>query len=347
MPNISKIKVNNEIYDIKDSLSRQQGYAKVICEWDGVTEGLEMKTLGYYTYYKVGEGVELTEEEYLVAPSASAYGAASLMEGGDGISEVMMMSMIAPIFDNINIFVDGVSYKNNYANLFKPFEEMASSAGLDFSLISEHGDCFGLSYLGITAAMPSSGFLGLMPHYINTTKNLVIPAEIMQGLYGIEEEVVFTPGLWLLKIDLGEMVGFKTFPVWPEIVYIPGEDSTKLMNLSLKKLTYLDTSSSGYYISVTGNNGNYADSYYPTTLNSFNDNSSNPTDQRSFKANQIVYVWASVQSGYKLSSVGIVGRDSSLTYEATPINQINSNIYYCTFYMPEEDVDLTYNFSAI
>lgn len=347
MPNISKIKVNNEIYDIKDSLSRQQGYAKVVCEWDGVTEGLETKTLGYYTYYKVGEGVELAEEEYLVAPSASAYGAMNLMEGGNDISEVMLMSVIAPTFDNINIFVDGISYKNNYANLFKPFEEMASSAGLDFSLISEHGDCFGLSYLGITAAMPSSGFLGLMPHYINTTKNLVIPAEIMQGLYGIEEEVVFTPGLWLLKIDLGEKVGFKTFPVWPEIVYIPGEDSTKLMNLSLKKLSYLDTSPSGFDIFVTGVNTDYADNYYPTTLNSFNDNSSSPSDQRSFKANQIVYVWASVKSGYKLSSVEIVGKDSSSTYEATPISQINSNIYYCTFYMPEEDVDLTYNFSAI
>lgn len=352
MPNISKIKVNNEIYDIKDSLSRQQGYAKVICEWDGVTEGLEMKTLGYYTYYKVGEGVELMEEEYLVAPSVSAYGAANLMESGSDISEVTLASMIAPVFDNINIYVDGVSYKNNYANLFKSFEEMASSAGIDFSLISEHGDCFGLSFMGILAAMPSSGFLGLMPHYINTTKNLVIPAEIMQGLYGIEEEVVFTPGLWLLKIDLGEMVGFKTYPVWPEIVYIPGEDSTKLMNLSLKKLPYIpflgfSPSSSSYYISVSGNNPDYANKYYPTSLNSFNNDSSSPSEQHSFQADQIVYVWAYVKSGYKLSSVEIVGKDSSLTYEATPISQINSDIYYCTFYMPEEDVDLTYNFSAI
>lgn len=346
MPNISKIKVNNEVYDIKDSLSRQQGYAKVVCEWDGVTEGLETKTLGYYTYYKVGEGVELTEEEYLVAPSASAYGAYNLMEGGNAIEEIILMSAVASIFDNINLFVDGISYKNNYADLFKPLEEAASNAGLDFSLISEYGDSFGLSYLGIMSAMGDSGLPGLMPHYINTTKNLVIPAELMKALYEIEEEVVFTPGLWLLKMDLGEMVGFKTYPVWPEIVYIPGEESTKLMNFNLKKLSYLDTSP-GYYISKGGSNSNYANNYYPTTLNSFKNNSSSPIEQSSFKANQIVYAWASVQSGYKLSSVEIVGRTSSLTYEATPISQIGSDIYYCTFYMPEEDVNLQYHFSTI
>ena len=75
-------------------------------------------------------------------------------------------------------------------------------------------------------AMGMGGLPGLMPHYINTAENLVLSKDLMSALYGLDEEVVFTPGLWLVKVDVGEMVGYKTYPKWPELLYIPNEEST-------------------------------------------------------------------------------------------------------------------------
>lgn len=345
MPNISKIKVNNEIYDIKDSLSRQQGYTRVVCEWDGNTEGLETKQLGYYTYYKVGDAIELAQEEYLAAPSASAYGAFTMMNS-DASIELMMIAMVAKTFDSLNIYTDGISYKNNYAALFKSLEESAANAGLDFSQISEKGECFGFSYLGIMGAMGMGGLPGLMPHYINTAENLVLSKDLISALYGLDEEVVFTPGLWLVKVDVGEMVGYKTYPIWPELLYIPNEESTKLMDFNLKKLALLDDSGA-FYVYNTSNNSVGANNYYSTTLPSLNDSPSSPSQQNNFYKDQKVCFWAYVQTGYKLVRVDVTGRTSGAVYETTPVEQRNSNYYVCSLYMPEEDITANYVFEAV
>lgn len=349
MSNISKIKVNNEIYDLKDSISRAQGYARVVCEWDGITEGLECKSLipGSLDYYRVGDAVELAKEEYLVGASSSAYGAFLGASGESGLSELLFISVLAPVFGNVNIFTDGISYKNAYAKMYENLEKSAASVGLDFSALTKHGECFGFSYMGIMGAMGSeTGLPGLMPHYINTSKNLVLPVELMSALYGREEEMVFTPGLWLLKTDLASLAGFKTFPVWPELLYIPSIDSTKLMDFNIGKLSYLDETN-GYYVSRSSNGVGYND-YHTTTVFSLQDNPTGPSYISNFKPDQIVAVWAKVQDGYKLSNVTITGQETSETYSlVTEITDMNNNCYYCTFYMPEEDVQVYYTFEQI
>lgn len=343
MSNISKIKVNNEIYDLKDSISRAQGYARVVCEWDGVTEGLQKKSLvpGIYDYYRVGDAVDVGDS-YLIGVSSPIHAAFSNLDDSDHITMMVAINLIAPTFGNANLYIDGISYKGNYADVYAPLLKEAEETGFDFSVIADKGETFGLSYMGIMGAMGASGLPGLMPHYINTAENLVLSAELMEALYGIGEEVVFTPGLWLLKSDLGQMLGYTTYPAWVDMVYIPGEDATKLMNFNLKKLAVMGGAYS-YDANAQEASGNFV-SYRLTNQTGFQSNQTNPSTVSSFNKNQIVYAWANATDSSRLTGITVTGKETGETYEASEVINIHSNYYYCTFGMPEEDVDVYFTF---
>lgn len=345
MADIKQIKVSNEIYDVNDSFARDSNYAKVVYEWDGNTEGLDKLSLipDVLDYYRVGDAIEVADNEYLIGMATSFY---RMFSGEDGI-ESMLIPVIFQSFGTINLFYDGISYKNGYAKLFEEIEQKATDAGLDFSVFSENGECFGFSYFGILGGMGMSVVPGLTPHYINTTNSITIPATLMSNLYGVENEVTFTPGLWLLKSDFGEFAGFKSLPVYTDLLYIPAKDATIIMEKNLEKFSYM---MNNIHSVSTATIGTGISEYKVTNKSNFDDFPSNPGSKTDFSLDQKVYIWISLLStAYEITNIEVEGQVTSTIYETSEILGIEGydTKKYATFYMPDEGVSVTITVAAV
>lgn len=329
MPDISKIKIDNNIYNIKDENARLEGYAKVVCSWDGNTEGLEKISLipGRLEYYRVGDAIDLAEKEYLIASSSSLSG---IMIDD---TELFTLTMMLSVLGHVNIAADGISFKNDYAKLYDSYLKEAQGVP-GISTLLEQGESFGLSFLGFEGFMSD---LGLAPHYINNKENLTLPAELMNFFYGQEEEVVFSPGLWLVKVDLGEIAGYSTLPIFPEVLYIPSESATTIMDNGLKKIRFL---SAEHYFQFNIQGEGLQNKITTTAKYYNNGQESQPISVVNFNTNQWVYMWLQLQdSTYEVTNVTVYGLTSEESFEVSEFSRIN-NVRWYRFAMPNESVQI-------
>lgn len=329
MPDISKIKIDNNIYNLKDENARLNGYAKVVCSWDGNTEGLEKISLipGKLEYYRVGDAIDLAEKEYLIASSSSLSGIIIDNE------EFLMVTMMISVLGHVNALVDGISFKNDYAKLYDSYlKEAQDIPGM--SALLEQGESFGLSFLGFEGFMSQ---LGLAPHYINNKENLTLTAELMNAIYGQEEEVTFSPGLWLVKADLGESAGYSTLPVFPEVLYIPSESATTIMDNGLKRIKLFSAEHSCQFIVQGGGLQNKT----ATTAEYYDGQENEPTTSAyNFNTNQWVYVWLQLlDSTYEVTNITVYGLTSEESFEVSEFSRIN-NVRWYRFAMPNESVQI-------
>ncbi len=179
--------------------------------------------------------------------------------------------------------------------------------------------------------------------FVNVTKTTAIPADFLNNFYGLSltEDIVFSPGLWVLRADASEMTGYKEFWVYPDVIYTLSLSNNVLFDCAITSVQSMlgmligqmagGSFETVYSVSVTENS-----SYYTSTITNYLGNG-----QSAFEEDEKVQVTITKNTGYQIDNVAMVNADTEDVVNAnlSPITITDTDLIY-EFYMPNHKVKL-------
>ena len=179
--------------------------------------------------------------------------------------------------------------------------------------------------------------------FVNVTKTTAIPADFLNDFYGLSltEDIVFSPGLWVLRANVSEMTGYKEFWVYPDVIYTLSLSNNALFDCAVTSIQSMlgmlvgqmagGSFETVYSVSVTGNS-----SYYTSVIKNYLGN-----EQSTFEEDEKVQVTITKNAGYQIDNVAMVNADTEEVVNAnlSPITTTDADLTY-EFYMPNHNVKL-------
>lgn len=332
---IKKIKVSGETYDIYDSAARENGAMKELVRWNGDITGLPtVNLMNGVDYYRISDALDNSNGEYIVAESPTLEKASSRMIG----SQMGEMSMVLKLFsavNNISFINSSITFQGKLEIILRKLANLAMPELDQDSLPLADSIRYGLSVIlfGTTQLVT----------FVNVTKTTTIPADFLNDFYGLslEEDIVFSPGLWVLRADASEMTGYKEFWVYPDVIYTLSLSNNVLFDCAVTSMQSMlgmlvgqmagGSFETVYSVSVTGNS-----SYYTSVIKNYLGN-----EQSTFEEDEKVQVTITKNTGYQIDNVAIVNADTDdvINADLSPVTTTDTDSIY-EFYMPNRNVKL-------
>lgn len=331
---IKKIKVSGETYDIYDSAARENGAMKELVRWNGDITGLPtVNLMNGVDYYRISDALDNSNGEYIVAESSTLEKASSRMIGSQ-----IEMSMILKLFsavNNISFINSSITFQGKLETMLRKLANLAMPELDQDSLPLADSIRYGLSVILFGSTQ--------LVTFVNVTKTTAIPADFLNDFYGLSltEDIVFSPGLWVLRANVSEMTGYKEFWVYPDVIYTLSLSNNTLFDCAVTSIQsmfgMLIGSMAGgsfetvYSVDVTGNS-----SYYTSVIKNYLGN-----EQSTFEEDEKVQVTITKNAGYQIDNVAMVNADTEEVVNAnlSPITTTDADLTY-EFYMPNHNVKL-------
>lgn len=332
---IKKIKVSGETYDIYDSAARENGAMKELVRWNGDITGLPtVNLMNGVDYYRISDALDNSNGEYIVAESPTLEKASNRMIGSQ-MGEMSLMFKLFSAVNNISLINSSITFQGKLETLLRKLANLAMPELDQDSLPLADSIRYGLSAIlfGTTQLVT----------FVNVTKTTAIPADFLNNFYGLSlaEDIVFSPGLWVLRADASEMTGYKEFWVYPDVIYTLSLSNNVLFDCAVTSMQSLlgmfvggmmgGSFETVYNVSVTGNS-----SYYTSVIRNYLGN-----EQATFEENEKVQVIITKNAGCQIDNVAIVNADTEEVINAnlSPITTTDTDLTY-EFYMPNHNVKL-------
>lgn len=232
MADINKIKVGNEIYDVRDN----HGLYEKMITWDGnVSENMKyVESNGCLlsgnaipgVFYRVSDYLEMNNDQYLVGISPELVFPAMFNPTNMASFETRLMARagMAP-FDIIDSALN--------------MQENSEFGKLCFSMFSGSVDPADQETLLNFAANGTQIGLNLvysLPLYINTPVSVTFSGKLARGFLSREDEVTFDRGLWLFKATSSFQLDEVDLPlkICPETLFLVSQERTKVIDIGFK-----------------------------------------------------------------------------------------------------------------
>lgn len=332
---IKKIKVSGETYDIYDSAARENGAMKELVRWNGDITGLPtVNLMDGVDYYRISDALDNSNGEYIVAESPTLEKASNRMIGSQ-MGEMSLMFKLFSAVNNISFINSSITFQGKLETLLRKLANLAMPELDQDSLPLADSIRYGLSVIlfGTTQLVT----------FVNVTKTTAIPADFLNGFYGLSltEDIVFSPGLWVLRADASEMTGYKEFWVYPDVVYTLSLSNNVLFDCAVTSMQSLlgmfvgsmmgGSFETTYNVNVTGSS-----SYYTSNIVNYLGNG-----QSTFEEDEKVQVIITKNAGYQIDNVAMINADTEEVINAnlSPITTTDTDLTY-EFYMPNHNVKL-------
>lgn len=222
MANISEIKVNGNLYNIKDTYARNGDYCNICLIWDGNSENLEAINIDELnTLYRVNDAIEMSNDQYLIGNSSNLHSfLMNQSSSSEEISEIAIMGLL-PMMLGINLGpANPVSSSCNLQenNTFGQYciYMFGSAAGPELETELRELANSGIQ-IGVNLNMRK-----IM--YINAPYECTLNY-LAQFVFGIEEPITIPAGLWFNKIFNEE--------VYIDTLYLASSILSKIMDNGL------------------------------------------------------------------------------------------------------------------
>lgn len=319
MADISEVKVSGVTYNIKDIPGRHSGYVNVIQTWDGNIEGLELIQVGDLSYYRIGDSIQTNN--YLIGEMMNMN---KQLKNVD--SEMIIVKLLMGLLGDATLYTSSISLKHKFKEMISPM-----FSNLDEEVFAEMQTFMDNNHVGFWLGDDLAFFLNIP---ITTT----LSATLTKAMVGVEEEITIPEGLWVTNIEMGEEFGYRTYPVFPSIIY----ETTPSTTLYIDHMLSSYPEGSEYYVNMSSS-GLSSYEVYSKSFGSYN-----PTNY--FTVDQTVYIKCTMpSSSYEITEITAIGNNSSTSYslEETSGNTSGANIKWYKFYMPEEQVNVSVTCTAV
>lgn len=194
MASISEIKLNGNLYDIKDAYARNGDFCSICAIWDGNTEGLDAIDINDNNHlYRIGDSIEMTNDQYLIGNSISIM---SLLLSNSSDNEIMVLSLLPSMlginFGPGNFIGSSLNLQENTA--FGQFciqifgDQVTEEFQSELRNLCESNIQIGVN-LNVNKMM-----------YINAPQECTLDL-VAKFLFGIDGTITIPAGLWLMKTN--------------------------------------------------------------------------------------------------------------------------------------------------
>lgn len=247
MADINQIKVNNEIYDVRDN----HGLFEKMIIWDGnVDEDMDwISTNGFLmsmdgtripgVFYRYSDYFEMNNNQYLI-------GCAPELTSRYTIESLLNNNLEALI--TLGLFYNPKFSPSNFIESAYNLQAESEFGKLMLSVLGNQiGDEITSELIGLAEEGVQIGlnFMQECILYINTPKDITLSPELSYGMFGVEEgqQITIKRGLWLFKGEISMQIDEVPLPIqiYPYDLYLLSIERSKTLDSGIKSFAPLFT----------------------------------------------------------------------------------------------------------